>query len=107
MRSILVHGVQVDKHLPDPAAVFYNTNSVDAIETIQEGGYSTRLWGLEDEQDFSAAREAGTSVLGSDFVDPDEFEWSDSSDPARDIPSFTILDQLPAPVLPEPEGILV
>lgn len=94
------------EHIPDSAAVFYNTNSVNEISPIHEGGYATRLWGLGDEADFDAAREAGSGVLGSDYVDPLEFDWSDSSDPVNEIPSFTILER-PEPPAPEFDGLVV
>lgn len=42
--------------------------------------------------DFDAARAGSANVLGTDFIDPNAYAYSDSSDSERDIPSFTILD---------------
>jgi len=92
-------------HVADPAAVFYNTNDSGAIRPVHEAGYVTRLWGLETPGDFDVARNAGANVLGTDHVDPVEFEFADSTDPAQDIPSFTILDPIPTPVI-VPDGPL-
>jgi len=74
-----------------PDAVFYNTSDLDAAIEMNENGYATRLYHVDNPEDFQAAQDAGINHIAVNEGDSsDNMDYADDSDNDSDL-TFTPL----------------